>query len=65
MAFIHSNRVAYPVVPLAPQISEPFGGIKAIPATLLFDRQGTLYKSYIGPAPLETLKADVQTLVSR
>ncbi|MBI4788880.1 MAG: TlpA family protein disulfide reductase [Chloroflexi bacterium] len=65
LEFIQSHRVSYPVVPVARQISDPFGGVPAIPATFLFNRQGTLVKTYIGPAPIETLQADVQTLFNK
>jgi thiol-disulfide isomerase/thioredoxin len=64
-AFLKSNRASYPVVPIAPEISEPFGGIKAIPATYLFDRRGALVKTYIGPPTLATLHADVQRLLAQ
>jgi len=43
---------------------EAFGGVVGLPSTFVLDRQGRIYKSYVGFTAPETLEDDVQAVLA-
>jgi peroxiredoxin len=46
------------------QAEEAFGGVAGLPSTFILDRQGRVYKSYVGQVEPETVEKDVKALLA-
>ncbi len=61
--FYKSHKMNYPVVIGDRAISKAYGGITGIPTTFVLDKEGRIYKKYVGYRPLSLFKKDVETLL--
>ncbi len=57
-------HIEYTSVMTAPAAEDAFGGIAGLPSTFVIDRQGRVYKSYVGEVEPGTLEGDVQALLA-
>jgi hypothetical protein len=61
-AFASRMGMNYPVVTGSLRMRQDFGG-KAIPTTLVVDRQGTIVARHVGFAPREAFEQEVKPLL--
>jgi cytochrome c biogenesis protein CcmG/thiol:disulfide interchange protein DsbE len=61
--FAEKNRIAYPLLVGNAEIARAWGGIDAIPATFIIDRQGIVRKQYVGFRPKSVFEGDVVPLL--
>lgn len=61
-AFIEEYNIQYPVTnnPSNFTLADAVGGVKSIPTMLLFDKNGTLIRKYVGIVPEEMLEIDIK-----
>jgi len=62
--FEKDTHIEYASLLSSEQAEKAFGGIVGLPTTFVMDRQGKVYKSYIGEVNREELEADVQALLA-
>ncbi len=53
----------YPVGWADAGVQQKFGGIRAVPTKFLLDAGGAIRQQYLGVAPMETLRADIDKLL--
>jgi thiol-disulfide isomerase/thioredoxin len=61
--FAKNNQMDYPIALGTPELKQSFGGVEAIPATFLIDRDGKIAWSIVGLTDGEILDAEVQKLL--
>lgn len=61
-AFIEEYEIQFPVTNHTTNftLADAVGGVKSIPTMLLFDKNGTLIRKYIGIVPEEMLEIDIK-----
>lgn len=64
--FTDRHKINYPVV-LDPKftLAHAYGGILAIPTTLLLDGEGRVRKTYVGARPYARFAADIRALLEK
>jgi thiol-disulfide isomerase/thioredoxin len=62
--FDKETHIEYASLLSSEQAEKAFGGIVGLPTTFVVDRQGKVYKSYIGEVNRDELEADVQALLA-
>ena len=63
-AFDHELHIEYASLMTSPKVEEAFGGVAGLPSTFVLDRQGRVYKTYVGEIEPETLEGDIQALLA-
>lgn len=61
--FAKQIGVRYPLAVASDELKQKFGGIKGLPTTLLYDRQGVLRKEVIGFEYTETFESALKPLL--
>jgi thiol-disulfide isomerase/thioredoxin len=64
LKFAHRIGVRYPLAVAPDDLKQKFGGIKGLPTTMLYDRQGILRKKVVGFEYTETFESAVNQLLS-
>jgi cytochrome c biogenesis protein CcmG/thiol:disulfide interchange protein DsbE len=59
-----AHPVSYPLALATPAITEAFGGLGALPATFLIDRQGRIAATHVGIVAKATYAEEIDVLVS-
>jgi thiol-disulfide isomerase/thioredoxin len=62
-AFARKLGIHYPLVVATDDLKQKFGGIKGLPTTLLYDRQGILRRKVIGFEYTDVLEAELKPLL--
>ena len=62
-AFVNKAHINYPVVMSSPQMDKAFGGIEAVPTTIVINRQGAVVASHVGMVKKAVLEKDIQQLL--
>jgi cytochrome c biogenesis protein CcmG/thiol:disulfide interchange protein DsbE len=62
-AFAVANRMNYPVLLGNEEVSSQYGGISGIPTTFVLDRNGKIFRRYIGFRPRDVFEADIRQLL--
>lgn len=63
-AFAKSYKINYPVGICDEQTLNSYGPIRGIPTTFILDKEGRIYKKYIGYRPEEIFVEDIKNLIS-
>ena len=61
--FYEANKMNYPVVIGNNSIAKAYGGIMGIPTTFVIDKNGRIYRKYVGYRPLSLFKNDITALL--
>jgi thiol-disulfide isomerase/thioredoxin len=63
--FVRSHNMTYKIGIATYKTEWDFGGVKAVPTTFLFDKQGNLRKVFVGahPAKIQELRKEVEKLL--
>ncbi|MCI0566710.1 MAG: TlpA family protein disulfide reductase [Acidobacteria bacterium] len=64
VGFDKEAHIEYASLLTSEQAEKAFGGIVGLPTTFVVDRQGKVFKSYVGEVPRDELEADIQTLLA-
>ena len=64
-SFAKRYKINYPVLLCDEQTLRKYGPIRGIPTTFVIDREGKIYKKYIGYRPKEIFEADIKKLIGR
>ena len=59
---VRENDIGYPVLLTTISVAQQYG-VRAIPYTLIIDKDHKLFKRYIGPMPFGEFKKDVEALL--
>lgn len=62
--FVKEYNVNYPNALGNAEVFQGFGGIRSIPTTFLIDKDGTIYKKYVGYRPKEVFENDIKALLA-
>jgi len=60
--FAAALRMDFPIVMLTPELDRLFGGVHALPVTLLVDREGKIVKKHMGAIDAKTVELEVRVL---
>ena len=55
----------YPVLIGTYDVTEAYGGVRGIPTTFVIDREGNIYKKYIGYRDKKVFEEDIKTLLAK
>jgi thiol-disulfide isomerase/thioredoxin len=55
--------ITYPVINGDYHLRKAFGGIRAVPTTVLIDQEGEIYKTYLGYREKQVIEEDLQNLL--
>lgn len=58
--FMEQFGINYPIVKGDMNVTQQYGGIRSIPTSFVIDRRGFIISRYIGLAPIETLREDIE-----
>jgi len=61
--FYKEFEMNYPVVIADRKVVKDYGGIRSIPTTFVIDKQGIIYKKYIGQREKSVFEEDIQNLL--
>ncbi len=61
--FAHKMRVNYPIVLGNEKVMGDFGGVEAIPATFVIDRQGRIVGKHVGLTDREEFEKEIKPLL--
>jgi thiol-disulfide isomerase/thioredoxin len=61
---IANKGINYPVLLADPVVTESFGGVTGIPATFLVNRQGQIFKKYLGYVEHDFLTDEIENLLT-
>jgi thiol-disulfide isomerase/thioredoxin len=64
VGFDKEAHIEYASLLTSEQAEEAFGGIVGLPTTFVVDRQGKVFKSYVGEVDRDELEADIQALLA-
>jgi len=64
VGFDREAHIEYASLLTSEQAEKAFGGIVGLPTTFVVDRQGKVFKSYIGEVDRDDLEADIQALLA-
>lgn len=64
VGFDKEAHIEYASLLTSEQAEEAFGGIVGLPTTFVVDRQGRVFKSYVGEVDRDELEADIQALLA-
>ena len=64
VGFDREAHIEYASLLTSERAEKAFGDIVGLPTTFVVDRQGKVYKSYVGEVPRDELEADIQTLLA-
>ena len=62
--FDQEVHIEYASLLSSEQAEKAFGGIVGLPTTFVLDRQGKVYRSYVGEVDHDELEADIQALLA-
>ena len=64
-SFVKEWKIPYIVVMGNGEVARSYGGIRGIPTTFVIDKQGNIYKKYIGYRDKEIFERDVRALLEK
>jgi thiol-disulfide isomerase/thioredoxin len=62
--FARETPIKYTSLMTSEKAEAAFGGIVGLPTTFVLDRQGKVYRTYVGEVDMTALEKDVETLIS-
>jgi thiol-disulfide isomerase/thioredoxin len=63
IVFAKKIGVRYPLAVAADELRQKFGGIEGLPTTMLYDRQGTLWKKVVGFEYTNAIESELKPLL--
>ena len=63
--FIDQYKVTYPIVMGNEDVANSYGGIRGIPTTFVVDKEGKVYKKYIGYTEGKVFEEDITALLNK
>ncbi|MEO8680265.1 MAG: TlpA disulfide reductase family protein [Vicinamibacterales bacterium] len=60
--FAAALRMDFPIVMLTPELDQLFGGVHALPVTVLVDREGRMVKRHLGAIDARQVELEVRAL---
>lgn len=63
--FIDQYKVTYPIVMGNEEVANSYGGIRGIPTTFVVDKEGKVYKKYIGYTEGRVFEQDIAALLGK
>ena len=63
--FVRDNRINYTNALMTQEIMSQFGDITGIPTTFVIDREGAVYKKYVGYREKSVFENDIKALLAR
>lgn len=60
--FVAAMKMDFPIVMMTPELDRLFGGVHALPMTLLVDRDGRIVKRHMGAIDAKTTELEVRVL---
>jgi peroxiredoxin len=63
-SFISKNGINYPNAMVNDNFLNGYRGIRSIPTTFVIDREGNIYKTYIGARSKAVFESDIQALLA-
>ena len=64
-SFVKQWKIPYIVVMGNGEVARDYGGIRGIPTTFVIDKQGNIYRKYVGYRDKEVFEKDVRALLER
>jgi len=64
-SFVRESKIPYIIVMGNGKVMRDFGGIRGIPTTFVIDKQGSIYRKYVGYREKEVFENDVRALLQR
>ena len=61
--FVENNKINYMCLIGNEKVVQDYGGIRGIPTTFVIDRNGNIYKKYIGYQEKEVFEKDIKDLL--
>jgi cytochrome c biogenesis protein CcmG/thiol:disulfide interchange protein DsbE len=61
--FLEEHKLNYPVVIGSQDVAKLYGGVTALPMTLLIDRDGKIADSHVGMVDKAAFEGEIQTLL--
>ena len=62
--FIKDNNMNYLNALATPELINGFGGVRSIPTTFMIDKNGNIYKKYVGARPKEVFEGDIKDILN-
>ena len=63
-SFVQKYQVNYPILMTDGQVDKAYGNITSIPTTFVIDRQGNIWRTYIGYRDKAVFEADIKALLA-
>ena len=64
-SFVKEWKIPYIVVMGSGDVARNYGGIRGIPTTFVIDKQGNIYKKYVGYRDKEVFERDIRALLEK
>jgi cytochrome c biogenesis protein CcmG/thiol:disulfide interchange protein DsbE len=64
-SFVKEWKIPYIVVMGNGEVVRDYGGIRGIPTTFVIDKQGSIYRKYVGYRDKEVFERDIRTLLEK
>lgn len=64
-SFVRETKIPYIIVIGNGKVVRDYGGIRGIPTTFVIDKQGNVYRRYVGYRDKEVFEKDIRTLLQR
>ncbi|MFH1038629.1 MAG: TlpA disulfide reductase family protein [PVC group bacterium] len=63
--FVEKYKINYPILLTDGKVDRAYGGVTGIPTTFVIDREGRVYKQYVGFRPREVFEEDITALLKQ
>jgi thiol-disulfide isomerase/thioredoxin len=63
LKFAQQEGINYPIVMATPQLTEPYGGVPALPTSFLIDTQGRVVQKHVGLYPIDAYAREIRALL--
>ena len=63
--FVKKNEINYPVAIPDDKVVQSYGGVRGIPTTFVIDKNGSIYKKYVGYQEKSVFQADIEKLLQK
>ncbi len=64
-AFVEKYKINFPILLTDRKVDRAYGGISGIPTTFVVDREGKVYKQYVGMRPREVFEEAIKALLAQ
>jgi len=62
-SFVEAKGITFPIVTADRQVQSDYGGIKWIPTTFVVDREGYIFKKFVGPKSTKAWEDIIESLL--